>query len=252
MKRKMKFYKTLDGAGFSCHGGEAEWSLPYRNDDGTWSPGEWMPPIEGELIECKNGYHLATYRQLLHWLAPRIFEAEAGREVIRSEYKYIARRCRLLKEFTGWNERTARLFACDCVERVLPLYEKRYPNDTRLRDAINEVRLFVDSQNNGKPDINILSHAHDKAIEVEALDLDETSHYVALAVVFAATYYDEAAVNARKAAERCVRAVHEVAIDKALARRLSEDDTLKAAQRARKEMEKWQLQRLGQILGMEE
>jgi len=248
LKRRLKFYKTLDETGFSCFGGEAEWSLPRLNDDGTWIPGEWMPPIEYELVECKNGYHIATFNQLLHWLAPRIFEAEAGREVIRSEYKYISRRCRLLREFTNWNEQAARLFACNCVERVLPLYEKRYQNDTRLRDAINEIRLFVDSQNSGKPDVGILSHAFDKAREVEKSDLDDVSRYIASAVSCAAWTHDEAAEDARKAIERCLSAVYEFAIDKALARRLSEDATLKMAQKARKTMEKWQLQRLRQIL----
>jgi len=46
----------------------------------------------------------------------------------------------------------------------------------------------------------------------------------------------------------CLNAVYEFAIDKALSRRLTEDATLKMAQKARKTMEKWQLQRLRQIL----
>ena len=129
MKRKMKFYKTLDGVGFSCHGGEAEWSLPHRNDDGTWVPGEWVPEIEGELKECENGYHVASFRQLIYWLAPRIFEVGVGREIVKCNDKYIVRKIRLTKELTSWNEDEARLFACDCVERVLPIYEAKYPND---------------------------------------------------------------------------------------------------------------------------
>lgn len=248
MKRRLKFYKTLDETGFSCFGGEAEWSLPRLNDDGTWTPGEWMPPIEYELVECKNGYHIATFNQLLRWLAPRIFEAEAGREVVRGKDKYIARKCRLLREFTNWNEQTARLFACDCIEQVLPLFEKRYPNDTRLRDSLGMIRLFVESQSDGKPDVGILSHAFDKAREVEKLDLDDISRYIASAVSRAAWEHDEAAEDARKAIEMCLNAVYEFAIDKALSRRLTEDATLKMAQKARKTMEKWQLQRLRQIL----
>ena len=42
----MKYYKVLDKHGRSCHGGEAEWSLPQRNEDGSWTPGEWMPEVE--------------------------------------------------------------------------------------------------------------------------------------------------------------------------------------------------------------
>ena len=61
----MTLYKVLDAEGCSCNGGELKWSLPARNDDGSWTPGEWMPEIEGPLVECENGYHLATLEQLL-------------------------------------------------------------------------------------------------------------------------------------------------------------------------------------------
>lgn len=35
----VKYFKVLDENGCSCHGGDAEWSLPTQNDDGTWTPG---------------------------------------------------------------------------------------------------------------------------------------------------------------------------------------------------------------------
>lgn len=34
-------------------------------------------------------------------------------------------------------------FACQCAERVLPIYEKRYPNDQRLRTVIDTKRRWV-------------------------------------------------------------------------------------------------------------
>jgi len=36
-----------------------------------------------------------------------------------------------------------RLFTCDCVERALPIYEKRFPDDDRPRTAIMEARRSV-------------------------------------------------------------------------------------------------------------
>lgn len=36
-----------------------------------------------------------------------------------------------------------RLFVCDCVERALPIYEKRFPDDDRPRTAIMEARRSV-------------------------------------------------------------------------------------------------------------
>jgi len=40
-------------------------------------------------------------------------------------------------------DRIARLFACDCAERALPIFEKERPNDSRPREAIRLARLFA-------------------------------------------------------------------------------------------------------------
>jgi hypothetical protein len=42
-----------------------------------------------------------------------------------------------------WDDRRARLFACDCAERVLPLYEREHPGDDRPRSAIKCARRFA-------------------------------------------------------------------------------------------------------------
>ena len=43
-------------------------------------------------------------------------------------------------------DREARLFACDCAERGLPIYEARYSNDRRPRQAIETSRKFANGQ----------------------------------------------------------------------------------------------------------
>ena len=35
------------------------------------------------------------------------------------------------------------LFACDCAERVLPIFEASFPDDKRPRDAINTARRYI-------------------------------------------------------------------------------------------------------------
>jgi hypothetical protein len=40
-------------------------------------------------------------------------------------------------------DRMARLFACECAERVLPLYERDHPDDHRPRIAIEMARRFA-------------------------------------------------------------------------------------------------------------
>ena len=45
-------------------------------------------------------------------------------------------------------DREIRVFVCDCVERVLPLFEKKYPDDNRPRQAIETARKFANGQAN--------------------------------------------------------------------------------------------------------
>ncbi len=244
MKRKIKFYKSLDETGFSCHGGEAEWSLPYRNEDGTWVPGDWMPEIEGELKECENGYHVASFRQLIYWLAPRIFDVEVGHEIVKCRDKYIVRKIRLTKELTNWNEGEARLFACDCAERVLPIYEAKHPNDIRPRNAIEVARLFV----NTPTKFNALRFARDAACEAEAHAEDAASRYVALSAIYASSTYTYTEFSAADAARAAVSAVREAAKAEALARGLNESEALSVGLKAMDAMEEWQVMRLSKIL----
>ncbi len=51
-----------------------------------------------------------------------------------------------LRIITEQAERGIRLFACDCAERVLPLFEKKYPLDNRPRTAIDVVRRFANGE----------------------------------------------------------------------------------------------------------
>jgi hypothetical protein len=69
----MTLYKTLNGTagayGYGC------WSLPTTNPDGTYTPGEWMPPVKPAL--CKSGYHACRdlYEVWVH-LGLQIYELE--------------------------------------------------------------------------------------------------------------------------------------------------------------------------------
>jgi hypothetical protein len=120
----MTLYKTLDANGRSCYGGNTRWSLPTQNADGTWTPGEWMPAIVGELVACENGYHLAEDAKVLEWLTERLFVAEYRGERIDVDDKTVVREVRLTREVTTWNARTARLFAVWCTREALRLVDK--------------------------------------------------------------------------------------------------------------------------------
>jgi hypothetical protein len=143
----MTYYKVLNGDNRSCNGGDQSlvWSLPVQNDDGTWTPGEWMPEVVGKLELCSNGYHLADAEHLLQWLNATIYEAEPSAEMLEGDDKVVCRSVRLVKKM-NWNDRIARLFACDCAERVLPIYEKDYPDDKRPRHAVETARLYAEGK----------------------------------------------------------------------------------------------------------
>ena len=53
-----------------------------------------------------------------------------------------ALRC-VLPEQEKERDREARLFACDCAERVLRIYEVKFPEDKRPRECIEMARRFV-------------------------------------------------------------------------------------------------------------
>ena len=140
----MSYYKFLCEGGISPYA-SAQWSLPTKNDDGTWTPGDWMPALEGEPVECKHGYHLLRPHDLSEWLNAELYEVEADGPVTEYNTKCATTaRCRLVRRIEAWNERTARHFACDCAKRVLHIYESKYPDDDRPRQAIATARRYAD------------------------------------------------------------------------------------------------------------
>jgi hypothetical protein len=99
---------------------------------------------EGELCTSRV-LHVTDFEHLLNWANVELYEVEVdeSRGIIRGSDKIGVRRARLTKRVETWNERTARLFAADCAERVLPLFEKERPNDARQREAIAVARRFA-------------------------------------------------------------------------------------------------------------
>ena len=108
--------------------------------------GVWVK-AEGPLSVCQNGIHLCREKDLVEWLNEEICEAEyRGDERIDSGTKIVVREARLTKRLKAWNEKTARLFVCDCAERALSIYEKKYPNDKRPRHAIEISRKYANKK----------------------------------------------------------------------------------------------------------
>lgn len=133
----MMYWKVI-GPGGVPNIADTDFRWPMPNGQ----PGEWTPAIS-DLRPCESGYHLCRKGDLVVWLGPEIYEAEARGALIEATDKIVCESARLIRKVESWNERTARLFAADCAERVLPLFEKFQPNDDMPRKAIEAARAFA-------------------------------------------------------------------------------------------------------------
>ena len=129
-----RLYKVTGEHGEAIHGGS-----------GTWRLNRWRS-VRGPLKPCSHGLHLCTIEQLPAWLGTVIWEVETDGEMIDAGDKTVARRARVVRRLDTWNDRTARLFAADCAEHVLPIFEAAYPNDARPREAIAVARRFANGE----------------------------------------------------------------------------------------------------------
>ena len=141
-----KLYKILTPEGFSCHGGNAQWCLPHGK-----RPGKWMPKREACL--CYRGYHAVRASSLLDWLSMDnaiVYLAEGRGLSENNGEKWCFEQMRLHGPVMLWTPRIARLFACDCAERVLGIFERNHPEDMRPRQAIDVARRYANEEATGK------------------------------------------------------------------------------------------------------
>ena len=132
----MRLFKVLGRDGSACHGGHGKWSLP----DGDM-PGEWMPRIK-DPEPCERGYHLCRRGDLLNWLGPTIYEAEARGRIVVGGDKVVCEAARLLRRM-NWDDRVARLFAADCAERATKYWTAPEGVTWHPRQTIAVVRRYA-------------------------------------------------------------------------------------------------------------
>ena len=99
-----------------------QWPLPTAD-----GPGEWVEvgkrarkALTAKDLCSGRVLHATDSAHLLDWLNAEMYEVEIdeSRGVIVAD-KIGFRRGRLVRRIEAWNERTARLFACDCAEDAL-------------------------------------------------------------------------------------------------------------------------------------
>lgn len=111
---------------------------------GAWRPGVACS-VRGQIVPCVRGLHYCRGPQILNWLSEELwlFEDLSPDETVDADNKLVTRRGRITEQVTAWDARTARLFAADCAERVLPIYERQVPGDDRPRLAVEAAQLFA-------------------------------------------------------------------------------------------------------------
>lgn len=114
----MTLYKALRTNGHALVAKSFAWPLPTLNEDGTWTPGEWTPPID-DLSECNSGYHLCRLSQLPRFIGPMICEAEIhpDAQVLEGEYSLVVSSARLTR-ILRWDTRRMQMWALQCAEHV--------------------------------------------------------------------------------------------------------------------------------------
>ena len=114
-----------------------------------WEIGKTMR-VEGPLVPCETGLHGWPLFGLLNFTGERLVRVEIGAEYVwhgdGGDRKIVARAMTPVELIEAYNDRTLRLFAADCAERVLPLFEQQRPNDNRPRQAVETARRFANGE----------------------------------------------------------------------------------------------------------
>src|SRR5690606_37861600 len=104
-------FKALDGL------------RPVHGGDGRYPDvGQWTEHLDPQQLEpCVYGYHLTRGPQVLGWLGPTLYVAEAcpDHPPVDDGNKLVTCRVRLVRRLDRWDETSARLFAADCAEAAL-------------------------------------------------------------------------------------------------------------------------------------
>jgi hypothetical protein len=91
-----------------------------------------------------RGWHACRWEDLPHYICAELWIVEVDAQIVHDSDKIACEQMMLVEQVTAWDDRMARLFAADCAEQVLPIFEAKYPADDRPRRAIEAARAYAD------------------------------------------------------------------------------------------------------------
>ncbi len=117
---------------------------PNKPDE-RWEVGQTRT-LNGEIIPCRYGFHGSPtlWQALKYAPGPIACKVELSGTIVQEHDKLAASQKTLLAAVNV--ERELRLFAADCAEHVLHIFELEYPNDDRPRKAIAAARDYADGR----------------------------------------------------------------------------------------------------------
>ena len=169
----------------------------------VWSLNKWKK-FTGDLAMCETGFHCSiepydafTFVQG-EWLA----KVEVRGKSLKEKNKEVWSEMRIVKTYKWTKEDSVRL-AIYVAEQVLSIFEKKYPEDKRPREAIEAAKKWLKSPSKKT------AYAVADAAEVAAHAANEVAH--AANAAYAAV---EAAHAANEVAHVAVEAAHAAMIKK--------------------------------------
>ena len=115
----------------------------------VWKVGQTRT-MKGKIVPCERGFHASPtlWDALTYAPGPIACLVELGGTIIpHGDDKFAASSRKLLAAVDVSKE--LRLFAADCAEHVIHLFEREYPNDDRPRKAIEAARAYADGEIDG-------------------------------------------------------------------------------------------------------
>ena len=116
--------------------------LKSEHGDCVWSVSEWKH--EDTIDICSRGFHASkTPLQALGYVKGEILaEVEVKGKNVKEDDKEVWSDMRIVKAW-HWKKEDSVGFAIFAAEQVIEIFEKKYPNDDRPRNAIEAAKAYI-------------------------------------------------------------------------------------------------------------
>jgi len=202
MKTLWKFLHLQDGK-IKSDRGDCSWTDAWKKH-------------EGEVRCCSGGFH-ASIRAIdaLRYVSGSVIakvEVKGKSHIEKDKEAWESMR---IIEARHWKKEDSVKLAIFCAEKVLPIYEKRYPKDDRVRKAIEAAKIYLAdaSEMNRFAAADAAARAADAAYAAYAANAAYAAYAAANAAANAANaaYAAANAANAAYAAARAADAAYAAA-----------------------------------------